>query len=486
MELEVCTDNFRHWNDAEKDKAMKIYVLGIAGAGVSALASILASDGHSVIGSDDGVYPPVSTYLDRIGVPYFTGFDAAHVPAEVDLAIVGTSAKLGAGDNPELIALIKQDVPRYTFAAYLGEYVCKRETVVVAGSFGKSTLTAMIAVILRAAGRDPGYFIGAVPLDLDRTGVGGSSPEFILEGDEYVVSLEDRRSKFALYAPQHTLISSIVHDHVNMFPTWESYVAPFRDLVARTPRDGLLVCARDYPILREIVGDRPAIWYGLGAGDGYSAVDIQIGERTRFTLTTPAGDAIPLETELLGMHNIENIVAASALILARGWASPAQLQTGVAQFRGVARRLDKKTTRARAPAYEGFGSSYEKARSAIEAIQLHFPARPLIVIFEPHTFSWRNADALAWYDTVFDGCAEVVLLPPPGHGASSHKQLSAAEIAARIGAAGVRVTPAENGAAALAHLQAQMTGGEVVLLLSSGPLDGLADRVPAWLDQRFA
>lgn len=483
--LEVCTDNFEAQDAAGSDKGMNIYVLGIAGAGVSALASILTSDGHTVIGSDEGVYPPVSTYLDRIGVPYFNGFAADHVPAKVDLAIVGTSAKLGASDNPELITLINQGVPRYTFAAYLGEYVSARETVLVAGSFGKSTLSAMIAVILRAAGRDPGYFIGAVPLDLDRTGVGGTSPEFILEGDEYVVSLEDRRSKFELYAPRHTLISSIVHDHVNMFPTWDSYVAPFRDLVARTPRDGLLVCARDYPILREIVGDRAAIWYGLGAGEGYSAVDIAIGERTRFTLTTPAGAAIPLETELLGMHNIENIVAASALILERGWASPEQLQKGVARFRGVARRLDKKTRSARAPAYEGFGSSYEKARSAIEAIQLHFPARPLIVIFEPHTFSWRNADALTWYDTVFEGCAKVVLLPPPGHGAQTHKQLTAGDIAARIKAAGVDVFAADDGAAALTHLQAHMTGAEVVLLLSSGPLDGLVNSVPAWLDARF-
>jgi UDP-N-acetylmuramate: L-alanyl-gamma-D-glutamyl-meso-diaminopimelate ligase len=483
--LEICTDNLDAPGAVSKDKGMHIYVLGIAGAGVSALASILASDGHTVIGSDEGVYPPVSTYLDRIGVPYFNGFAAAHVPAQVDLAIVGTSAKLGAADNPELTALINQGVPRYTFAAYLGEYVRDRETVVVAGSFGKSTLSAMIAVILRAAGRDPGYFIGAVPLDLDRTGVGGTSPEFILEGDEYVVSLEDRRSKFQLYAPQHTLISSIVHDHVNMFPTWDSYVAPFRDLVSRTPLDGLLVCARDYPILREIVGDRKAIWYGLGAGEGYSAIDIEIGERTRFMLTTPAGAAIPLETELLGMHNIENIVAASALILERGWASPEQLQKGVATFRGVARRLDKKTSRARAPAYEGFGSSYEKARSAIEAIQRHFPARPLVVVFEPHTFSWRNADALVWYDTVFDGCAEVVLLPPPGHGAASHKQLTATEIAARIEAAGVQVFAAANGADALKHLQNRMTGEEVVLLLSSGPLDGLVESVPAWLDGRF-
>ena len=115
---------------------------------------------------------------------------------------------------------------------------------------------------------------------------------------------------------------------------------------------------------------------------------------TTFDLITPAGDRIPLRTELLGLHNIENIVGAAAFLLERGEIDVDSLQRGVAKFRGVARRLDKKTTVSRVPVYEGFGSSYEKARSAIEAILLHFPGRPAVVVFEPHTFSWRNQGAL--------------------------------------------------------------------------------------------
>ncbi|MBU6371135.1 MAG: hypothetical protein KJS97_00285 [Alphaproteobacteria bacterium] len=463
---------------------MHVYFLGIAGAGVSALASILVSQGWRVSGSDEGVFPPVSTYLDRLGVRYATRFDAPNIPADVDVAVIGASAKLGGAENPEAAELRRRGVRCVTFPEFLAAHTQGRENIVVAGSFGKSSLTALIAYLLRAAGRDPGYFIGAVPLDLPTTGHWGGDAQMILEGDEYVISPEDRRSKFVLYHPAHTLISSIVHDHFNMFPTMESYEAPFAELIALTPADGLLVCARQYePILR-LAASRRITWYGLGEGEGYSGVDIAIGETTHFTLVTPDGARIPLATQLLGLHNVENIVGAAALLLARGLVTPADLQAALPAFRGVARRLDKKTATSRVPAYEGFGSSYEKARSAIEAVQLHFPSRPLVVVFEPHTFSWRNAQARDWYATVFEGVARVLLMPPPTHGAGSHAQLSQGEIVGCVQAAGVDVAPMANGAAVLEAL-AQLKGDEVVLLLSSGPLDGLADTAPALLDAKF-
>ena len=464
---------------------MKVYFLGIAGAGMSALASVLASEGHEVSGSDGAVYPPVSTYLDRLGVPYHTGFDASLVPDGLDAAVIGSSAALGLADNPELAELIRRGVPRYSFAEYLAVHTKGRENIVIAGSFGKSTLTAMCAVLLTEAGRDPGYFIGAVPLDLPTTGHAGTEPTFLIEGDEYIVSAEDRRSKFELYHPDHALISSLVHDHVNVFPTIESYEAPFEKLVRLVPEDGLLVCAHAHPALHRITAGREVVWYGLDPCPGYFAEDVRIGEITRFDLRTPSGESIPLETELLGLHNIENIVGASALLLERGLIDAQALVRAVPKFRGVARRLDKKTRRSSAPVYEGFGSSYEKARSAIEAMQLHFPGRRLVVVFEPHTFSWRNEDALVWYDTVFEGVDEVLLLPPPGHGADSHHQLSQDRIIARITAAGIPARPVAGRQEVLDALDAGLTGEEAILLLSSGPLDGLVEALPPILDTRF-
>ena len=463
---------------------MKIYFLGIAGAGVSALASILKTEGHEVLGSDAGVFPPVTTYLNRLAIPWHDGFDAALVPPDLDAAIIGSSAKLDLAHNPELAELRRRGVPLHSFPEFLGAHTASRDVVVVAGSFGKSSLTALIAVILVEAGRDPGYFIGAVPLDLPLTGAAGSDPIFVIEGDEYIVGGEDRRSKFALYHPRALVLTSLIHDHVNVFPTMESYVAPFAELIARLPADAPLVCARGFPALEALVAGRNVVWYGREAGPGYHAENLRIGEISRFDLVTPAGARLPLETELLGLHNIENIVGAAALLLERGDVTPEALQRGVRRFRGVERRLDRKTAASRLPLYEGFGSSWEKARSAIEAMLLHFPGRPLTVVFEPHTFSWRDPAAVAWYDTVFEGVARVLLLPPPVHGAGA-AQLTQGAIAARVAAAGVQVTPVADGAAVLADLAATLTGAEVVLLLSSGPLDGLPASLPPLLETIF-
>lgn len=463
----------------------KAYFLGIAGAGMSALASVLVSDGWMVTGSDDAVFPPVSDYLDRLGIPWRAGFDAAKIPADTDLAIVGSSAKLDLAHNPELAEILRRGVPHYSFADYLGRYTRERDNVLIAGSFGKSTLTALAAVVLRTAGRDPGYFIGAVPLDLPTTGHAGEDRTFLMEGDEYVVGSDDHRPKFALYHPQAALISSIVHDHVNVYPTMESYEAAFSSLIDGLAADALLVAAHAYEPLHRLTQGRKVVWYGLDRCEGYWARDIEIGEVTRFDLVTPSGDAIALETELLGLHNIDNIVGVAALLLERGELSPDRLRRGVAAFHGVERRLDKKTRRSRAPAFEGFGSSYEKARSAIDAIRLHFPDRPAVVVFEPHTFSWRNAAALSWYDHVFDGVARVVLLTPPAHGAEGHAQLTQDEILARVRRTGIEAAGVRSGAEALAELEATLKGDEVVLLLSSGPLDGLTATLPAMLDEKF-
>jgi UDP-N-acetylmuramate: L-alanyl-gamma-D-glutamyl-meso-diaminopimelate ligase len=464
---------------------VNLYFLGIAGAGMSALASILVTEGHAVSGSDDGVFPPVATYLDRLAAPYHVGFDAGLVPLELDAAVIGSSAKLDLAHNPELAELRRRGVPLYSFPEFLGRHTAGRDTVVVAGSFGKSSVTALLAVILTEAGGDPGYFIGAVPLDLPLTGRAGSDPIFVMEGDEYIVAPDDRRSKFALYAPKSLLITSLIHDHVNVFPTMADYEAPFAQLIGGLPPDAMLVCAHPFDALHRLAAGRRVVWYGREPCPGYYAENLAIGEVTRFDLVTPAGARVALETELLGLHNIENIVGAVALLLERGDVSMDALQRGVRRFRGVARRLDKKTTASRVPAYEGFGSSYEKARSAIEAILLHFADRPCVVVFEPHTFSWRDPAALACYDTVFEGVARVLLLPPPRHGAGQ-TQSTQDQIAERIAVAGVPIAPVGGGSAVLADLAATLRGDEVILLLSSGPLDALPETLPPWLESRFA
>jgi UDP-N-acetylmuramate: L-alanyl-gamma-D-glutamyl-meso-diaminopimelate ligase len=464
---------------------MRIHFTGIAGAGMSAAALMMREAGHQVSGSDEDVFPPMSTYVEGLGFPFFRRFDAANLPADLDVLVLGASAKLGGEANPEVQAARARGVRVTTFPQMVAEATEDRRNTVVAGSFGKSTCTALLAHVLREAGHDAGWMIGAISPSLPDTGHWGQAAEVILEGDEYIVGPDDRRSKFVLYHPRDVLLTSLVHDHVNVFPTFADYEAPFRELLRLLPADGLLV-AREHPAIRAIAGEAASriVWYDVQQGD-WCAEDVVFGDVTRFTLKGPNGRRLRLATTLLGEHNIENIVGVSAYVLERGLVSETQLAAAMESFQGIRRRLDRLTKASRVPVVEGFGSSYEKARSAIEAMQLHYPTRPLTVVFEPHTFSWRNRDALPWYDTVFEGVARVLLIPPPSHGAASHQQSTFEEIAARIAAAGVPVDGVRTADAATAALSA-LAGDEVVLLLSSGPLLGLPDSLPPVFDSLYA
>ncbi|MEI7573929.1 MAG: Mur ligase family protein [Phenylobacterium sp.] len=463
---------------------MKIHFTGIAGAGMAAVAQMMQDAGHQVSGSDQDVFPPMSTFVEGLGLPVAWRLDAANLPADLDVLVQGASAKLGGDDNVEARAARARGVKVTTFPELVGDQTRGRVNTVVAGSFGKSTCAALAAHVLRFCGVDAGWLVGAISPSLPATGRWGTSPEMILEGDEYIVGPDDRRSKFALYHPQRLLLTSLVHDHVNVFPTFAEYEAPFRELLRGLPPDGLAVL-RDHPAVREVAGETRAriVWYGGDSG-GWRAQGEVFGEVTRFDLVAPDGTCTPMTTSLLGAHNIENIVGVSALLLETGLVERAGLVRAVASFEGIRRRLDRLTRTSRIPVIEGFGSSWEKARSAIDALRLHFPDRKLIVVFEPHTFSWRSRDALSWYDTVFEGVERVLILPPPGHGAGGHNQSSLAEIVDRTRAAGVDARPVMDAQAAQAALSA-LSGDEVVLLLSSGPLLGLPDSLPPVFDRLY-
>ncbi|MDZ4372865.1 MAG: hypothetical protein U1C74_15765, partial [Phenylobacterium sp.] len=262
-------------------------------------------------------------------------------------------------------------------------------------------------------------------------------------------------------------------------------LAEFAELLRLLPAEGLLV-AREHPAIRAIAGEAASriVWYDTRPCDGWFSTDVVFGETTRFTLVGPGGRRIALATTLLGAHNVENIVGVAAYLLERGLVTEAQLARAVLSFGGIRRRLDRLAPHSGVPLVEGFGSSYEKAHSAIQAMRLHYPERPLTVVFEPHTFSWRNREALAWYDTVFQGAARVLLIPPPTHGAGSHQQSTFQDILARVAATGLPVQGVETAQAATEALS-RLSGDEAVLLLSSGPLLGLPDSLPPLFNRLY-
>jgi UDP-N-acetylmuramate: L-alanyl-gamma-D-glutamyl-meso-diaminopimelate ligase len=467
--------------------AKKAHFIGISGKGMSATALILREQGWRISGSDEGFYPPVSTYLAKANIPFSHGYKKENIPADADVIVIGKNAKLVPERNEEVRAAFESGKPVKSFPDILSDLTQTTDNVIVAGSYGKSTCTALLSWCLKEAGKDPSYFIGEVTNGFEAYAHAGSGKTFVLEGDEYPSANWDASSKFLHYHPQSVLLTSATHDHFNVYPTHESYLEPFKKLLAALPSNGLLVVNQGEKYARELSAEYPGAkaLYSLEDASGWHAENISYGMPTTFDLYNGSEKVVTLSTSLLGAHNIENIVGVSAMLLVKGLLAPEELKTGIASFKGVKRRLEQLSPKSKVPSMEGFGSSLEKAKSAIAAAKLHFPARRLVVIFEPHTFSWRNRDALSWYDHVFDGAQKVYIYEPASQGASTHAQLTQEEIVERVKNAGFDAEAISDPTAALAAIADAAAPDDVVLLLTSGNLGGLIESVPKMLEEKF-
>lgn len=462
----------------------KVHFVGIGGVGMSATALLLQEAGWRVTGSDAECYGPPREILSKAGIPLTLGYRPENIPADADCFVISRNAKLAPEENAEVRAAFATGKPVYSFPEMLGELTRDRENLVVAGSYGKSTVASLVAHILRHAGIDAGYFIGAAPAEtawLPGPAKLGSAASFILEGDEYPSSHDDPRAKFLHLHPRDVILTSVVHDHVNVYPTLADYQKPFQELLAAVRDDSIVVACADEPcalVLAQQAG-KTIVTYGIQSNTAdYYAANIHYSERTRFTLIEKGTVCGEIETALLGAHNVENIVGAAAWALERHDVSINNVRRAIADFKGIRRRLDRIAPGSRVPSFEGFGSSYEKARAAIKAIALHFPHKPLVIIFEPHTFGWRNRVNLHWYDDVFREAARIFIAPPALQGARTHDQLSHEEILARTGTHAIPYTTPE------AVVQS-LSGNEVVLILTSGDLEGTLPKFVDALTEKF-
>src|SRR5215207_9942134 len=378
----------------------KAHFIGIAGKGMSATALLLRQMGVRISGSDEGFYPPVSDYLRAEKIPFASGYRKENIPDDADVIVIGKNAKLVPESNDEVRAAMESGRPVRSFADLLHDMTAGAETIVAAGSYGKSTCAALLAWCLKSANKDPSYFIGEITNGFDTHAHRGRGKTFVLEGDEYPASNWDNRSKFLLYNARNVLLTSATHDHINVFPTHADYLAPFRTLLDSLPTDGLVIVCSSEPHARALAANLACAvaFYGLHDKAHWHAANIQRGVETSFDLMHGVEPIIRLSTKMLGDHNIENIVGVSAMLLEKKLLTPEELSAGMRTFQGVKRRMELLSPASKVPVYEGFGSSYEKARSAIEATKLHFPERRLIIVFEPHTFTWRNRAAIAAYD----------------------------------------------------------------------------------------
>jgi UDP-N-acetylmuramate: L-alanyl-gamma-D-glutamyl-meso-diaminopimelate ligase len=465
----------------------KAHFIGIAGKGMSATALLLRQMGVQITGSDEGFYPPVSDYLRNEKIPFAAGYRKENIPDDADVIVIGKNAKLQPESNEEVRAAMDSGKLVRSFADLLHDLTVNSETIVAAGSYGKSTCTALLAWCLRVSNKDPSYFIGEITNGFERHAHRGQGPIFVLEGDEYPASNWDNRSKFLRYNAKNVLLTSATHDHINVFPTHADYLSPYQRLLDSLPSDGLLVVSGSEPHARALAENLvcPIVLYALDDKAHWHAANIVRGAETGFDLMRGGEKIIRLSTRMLGNHNIENIVGVGAMLLEKKLLSPEELNAGISTFLGVKRRMEWLSPASRVPVYEGFGSSYEKARSAIDATKLHFPDRRLIIVFEPHTFTWRNRAAIAAYDDAFAGASRIFIFEPASQGAGTHAQLTQDEIVARVRAANHDAEAISDPDEALERLSGMLRPDDVVLLLTSGELGGLIRTIPQLVETKY-
>ena len=458
-----------------------IHMIGIGGSAMSPLAGMLRERGYRVTGSDAGVYPPASTLLESLGIQYDSQFDAAHLTPAPDLIVVGNAISRGNAEVEEMLdrKLLHKSLPEILEE----EFLPGKHSIVVSGTHGKTTTTAMLAWIFQVAKKRPNFLVGGVAENFGKSyGLGGGE-DFILEGDEYDSAYWDKAAKFFHYQPDDLIITSLEFDHADIYSDFDMYQLAFRRLVNLVPRRGRVVVWGDADAgeaLRAATEKSfsPVIRYGFGASNEWFATNVQChGDGMRFVMNCKGEAFGAFRLAASGRHNILNAMAALVIAQGRGISLPS-LQEALATFRSVKRRMDVRGEVDGILVVDDFAHHPTAIRATIQAARLRWPGRRLWAVLEPRSNSMRRKvfqdalpEALALGDQVLLGSVHRAGLLDDAH------RLDPEAVAASVRSHGkdARVLP---GADAIADLlTAEAKPGDLLLIMSNGNFDGLCEKL---------
>jgi UDP-N-acetylmuramate: L-alanyl-gamma-D-glutamyl-meso-diaminopimelate ligase len=421
------------------------------------------------------VYPPASTLLDSLGIPWNEGFREENLKPAPDLAVIGNANSRG---NPEVEYILDQKIPYCSMPQLIEDYFIPGHTsVVVAGTHGKTTTTAMLAWIFHVAGRRPDFLIGGVAPNFgDRSyGLGGGE-EFIIEGDEYDSAFFDKGPKFLHYHPDELILTSLEYDHADIYPDLASIELQFRRLVNLVPRRGRIVAWGESPALKAAVSKAfcPVETFGLTSDCDWYAGDLLWQDNaTEFRVAYRGSEVTRIRMPIAGRHNVLDALAAVALAYGRGVECEA-IERAFASFQSVRRRMEIKGEANGVLVVEDFAHHPTAIRLTLEAARTRWPGRRIWAAIEPRSNTMRRKvfqDALPEALAVADG----VLIGPVNRAQllSDDDRLSPDAIAESLRAHG-RAAKAFPSAAEIAdYLAGNANPGDLVMVMSNGSFDGL-------------
>lgn len=450
---------------------MKIHILGIAGTFMGGVAALARELGHQVEGSDQAVYPPMSTQLETLGIALRQGYQPDNISADCDAVVIGNALSRG---NTAVEAVLDGGRAYTSGAEWLRDNVLPgRETIAVAGTHGKTTTSTIVTYLLEVAGRAPGFLIGGVAEDFGGSARIGTGREFVVEADEYDTAFFDKRSKFVHYRPTVAILNNLEYDHADIFPDLAAIERQFHHLVRTVPRRGRLIVNGEDGNLERVLAMgcwTPVETFGIGADFDWSARMLS-ADGGIFDLLHRGEKISSVEWPLLGRHNVMNAVAALAACAAVG-VDVAAVAPALARFHSVKRRMEVVGEVDGVTVYDDFAHHPTAIETTLAGLRAKVGEARIVVAMEPRSNSMRlgaHAAALAPSLALADA---VVFLARP------ELPWDAVKVIADVRGDAVAVADAD---ALLAALGRRVAAGDHVVFMSNGGFDGAPRRFVAQL-----
>jgi UDP-N-acetylmuramate: L-alanyl-gamma-D-glutamyl-meso-diaminopimelate ligase len=454
-------------------RVQSVHFVGICGTAMAATAAALQEKGLHVTGSDANVYPPMSTFLAERRIEVMSGYAEQNLARRPDLVVIGNAISRG---NPEAEHVLDHKLRYCSLPELLKDFFIQgKRSLVVCGTHGKTTTTALLAWVFEHNGLRPSFLIGGLPLNLGQGARFSDSEWFILEGDEYDTAFFDKRSKFVHYQPEVAVINNLEYDHADIFPNLAAIQTSFSHFIRLVPRNGLLLANGDdwnlAPLLN--VTHCPVKRFGFADTDAVQAFNIRYGP----TATEFEIPSFKFHTNLIGEFNVRNALAVIACAKHCGLKNH-QIQSAFNTFRGVKRRLEVRGIAGGVTVIDDFGHHPTAIRATLRALRSPYPREKIWAIFEPRTNTTRRnvfqaelARAFADADAVIlSQVARLELLAP-------HERLDPVKLVQDLKAAGKEADYLPDVESIVAHVASRAQGGEVVVIFSNGGFGGIHDKL---------
>jgi len=475
--------------DQRSRTSLHYHLIGIGGTAMASLAGLLKAAGHTVTGSDENVYPPMSTGLQQMGISYSQGYRSENLEPRPDIVIVGNAISRG---NPELEAVLVQKL-RYTSAAATikEEFIWGHHSMAVAGTHGKTTTTSLLAWALESAGLNPSFLIGGVAENFGTSFRLTDSKYFVIEADEYDTAYFDKGPKMWHYLPDTAIVNNIEFDHADIYRDEEAYKFAFARFINLIPKNGTLIAGWDSPIVRELAPKSFAPVESFGFGDEttlpsdqllWHAREVEFSESgTRFRAFRSGEEWGTIETPLAGAFNVRNVLA----VIAAAEAVKADRDgvcEGLRTFTSVKRRMEVRGEIRGVAVIDDFAHHPTAIRETIDAIRQKYKGRRIVAVYEPRSYTAQRREFQQDYVRAFRDADEIVfaaLYRPDRY--TKETALDLEQLVHDLGATGKGAKQLKDADAIVADLSARLKDRDVVLIMSNGGFGGIHEKLLAAL-----